>query len=79
MSELYLPAKFQANDIALVKLPEPLQYQSDPNIRPICLGLDEDNLFFGKGVATGWGRLYYSKDACTFHTCARLISQRVHF
>ncbi|XP_063600166.1 trypsin-1-like [Penaeus indicus] len=53
-------SKTWANDIALVKLPEPLQYQSDPNIRPICLGLDEDNLFSGKGVATGWGRLYYN-------------------
>ncbi|XP_042874674.1 clotting factor B-like [Penaeus japonicus] len=48
-----------ANDVALVRLPEPLQYQSDPNLRPICLGLDEDNLFSGKAVATGWGRTSY--------------------
>nr|XP_027234150.1 trypsin-1-like [Penaeus vannamei] len=54
-----------ANDIAVVRLPEPLQYQSDPNIRPICLGLDEDNLFSGKGVATGWGRLSYGGSSPT--------------
>ncbi|XP_037774309.1 serine-rich adhesin for platelets-like isoform X2 [Penaeus monodon] len=48
-----------ANDIALVELPQPLNYATDSNIQPICLGLEEDIPFGGKAVASGWGRLAF--------------------
>ncbi|ROT71663.1 hypothetical protein C7M84_009999 [Penaeus vannamei] len=49
----------KANDIALVELPQPLNYASDANIQPICLGLEEDIPFGGKAVASGWGALSF--------------------
>ncbi|XP_063595478.1 clotting factor G beta subunit-like [Penaeus indicus] len=49
----------QAHDIGLVKLPEALQYEENPNVLPICLSLEEDNRFEGKAVATGWGDIYF--------------------
>nr|XP_027219510.1 serine proteinase stubble-like [Penaeus vannamei] len=48
-----------ANDIALVELPQPLNYATDANIQPICLGLQEDIPFGGKAVASGWGTLSF--------------------
>ncbi|XP_047478379.1 mucin-5AC-like isoform X2 [Penaeus chinensis] len=48
-----------ANDIALVELPQPLNYATDPNIQPICLGLEEDIPYGGKAVASGWGALSF--------------------
>ncbi|XP_069989202.1 uncharacterized protein [Penaeus vannamei] len=49
----------KANDIALVELPQPLNYASDANIQPICLGQEEDIPFGGKAVASGWGALSF--------------------
>ncbi|ROT65797.1 protease [Penaeus vannamei] len=48
-----------ANDIALVELPQPLNYATDANIQPICLGQEEDIPFGGKAVASGWGALSF--------------------
>lgn len=50
---------FQANDIAVVELPEPLVFNN--TVRPICLGLEEDNPFGRKAVATGWGDTTFSE------------------
>ncbi|XP_047485380.1 uncharacterized threonine-rich GPI-anchored glycoprotein PJ4664.02-like isoform X2 [Penaeus chinensis] len=47
-----------ANDIAVVELPEPLVFSN--TVRPICLGLEEDNPFGGKAVATGWGDIIFN-------------------
>ncbi|XP_069992946.1 trypsin-1-like [Penaeus vannamei] len=49
----------KANDIALVELPQPLNYATDAKIQPICLGLEEDIPFGGKAVASGWGDLSF--------------------
>ncbi|ROT81182.1 protease [Penaeus vannamei] len=49
----------KANDIALVELPQPLNYTIDAKIQPICLGLQEDIPFGGKAVASGWGDLSF--------------------
>ncbi|XP_063595431.1 mucin-17-like, partial [Penaeus indicus] len=49
----------QANDIALVELPQPLSYATDPSIQPICMGLEEDIPYGGKAVASGWGALSF--------------------
>ncbi|XP_069992938.1 trypsin alpha-3-like [Penaeus vannamei] len=46
-------------DIALVELPQPLNYATDAKIQPICLGLEEDIPFGGKAVASGWGTLSF--------------------
>nr|XP_027219504.1 transmembrane protease serine 9-like [Penaeus vannamei] len=59
-----------ANDIALVELPQPLNYATDAKIQPICLGLEEDIPFGGKAVASGWGDLSFglvSKDERGHH------------
>ncbi|XP_037774255.1 uncharacterized protein LOC119570666 isoform X3 [Penaeus monodon] len=49
----------QANDIGVVELPQPLNYQGDANIQPICLGQEEDIPFGGKAIATGWGSIFF--------------------
>ncbi|XP_063597951.1 transmembrane protease serine 9-like [Penaeus indicus] len=47
------------HDIALVELPQALDYANNPNVQPICLGEEEDYNFGGKVVATGWGYLSF--------------------
>jgi len=49
------------NDLALLKLAEPVNYQ--PNIVPICLPEKENDDFAGRiGIVTGWGRLYKGRN-----------------
>ncbi|XP_022257487.1 serine proteinase stubble-like, partial [Limulus polyphemus] len=43
------------NDLALVKLEEPVEFR--PHIAPICLPPDDDNLIGRNATITGWGRL----------------------
>ncbi|XP_047483690.1 serine proteinase stubble-like [Penaeus chinensis] len=43
-------------DIALLRLRDPVAFQ--PNILPVCLPKEDDDLAGETGVATGWGRLY---------------------
>jgi len=57
----FYPSFPQANDIALVELPQPLNYATDAKIQPICLGLQEDIPFGGKAVASGWGTLSFGR------------------
>ncbi|KAK7086221.1 CLIP domain-containing serine protease, partial [Halocaridina rubra] len=45
----------ESNDIALVELPNELNYEADPSIQPICLGEEADIPYGNKAVATGWG------------------------
>ncbi|XP_042874556.1 transmembrane protease serine 11B-like protein isoform X2 [Penaeus japonicus] len=47
------------HDIALVELPQAIDYANDPKVHPICLGEEEDIPFGGTAVATGWGDLSY--------------------
>ncbi|XP_042891817.1 trypsin-like [Penaeus japonicus] len=54
-----------ANDIAVVQLPEPLAYGKNDSIHPICLGLEEDIPFGGKGVAIGWGHTSFGGQGVT--------------
>ncbi|ROT62161.1 serine protease [Penaeus vannamei] len=49
----------QANDIGVVELPRPLNYQGNDSIQPICLGDEEDIPFGGKAIATGWGSTFF--------------------
>ncbi|XP_063592006.1 serine proteinase stubble-like [Penaeus indicus] len=42
-------------DIALLRLRDPVAFQ--PNILPVCLPKDDDDLVGEMAVATGWGRL----------------------
>lgn len=49
-----------------MELPQPLNYATDSNIQPICLGLEEDIPFGGKAVASGWGRLAFGRSTVFF-------------
>ncbi|XP_068204002.1 trypsin-1-like, partial [Palaemon carinicauda] len=46
-------------DIALIELPNDLNYESDATIQPICLAEASDIVDGGKAVATGWGALQF--------------------
>ena len=46
-------------DLALLRFYEPLDFQ--PNIIPICLPHNDDDLVDKTGYVTGWGRLYEGK------------------
>ncbi|KAK7081612.1 hypothetical protein SK128_009407, partial [Halocaridina rubra] len=48
-----------SNDIALVELPNELNYETDPTIHPICLAEEADIPYGNKAVATGWGVTAY--------------------
>ncbi|XP_050688445.1 tryptase-like [Eriocheir sinensis] len=45
------------DDIALVKLSEKIDFNSNRHLQPICLGEEGDTPLADKAVATGWGRL----------------------
>lgn len=50
------------NDIALMKLKEPIE--ASEYVQPLCLPPDINTEFYEKEcVATGWGKVDYSKDS----------------
>ncbi|XP_068203999.1 serine proteinase stubble-like [Palaemon carinicauda] len=58
LHENYNPA-LNDFDIALIELPNDLNYESDATIQPICLAEASDIVDGGKAVATGWGALQF--------------------
>lgn len=53
------------NDIALMKLSEPVPESS--NIKPICLPLETDNFNTKWCSASGWGKVDFCKHCVSFH------------
>merc|ERR1711970_352195 len=48
--------KYFANDIALLKLQDPVNFNKHPNIRPICLPSNSRENYAGsRAIVTGWG------------------------
>merc|ERR1719402_390350 len=51
------------NDIALLKLQDPLDFNKHPHIRPICLPSNsEENYAGSRAIVTGWGRKGENED-----------------
>jgi len=51
------------NDIALLKLQDPVDFNKHPNIRPICLPSNsEENYAGSRAIVTGWGRKGENED-----------------
>jgi hypothetical protein len=49
-------AQTVANDIGLIELEEPIEFASEPNIRPVCLPTRYDGDFAGEeATVVGWG------------------------
>jgi len=49
--------QYFANDIALLKLEDPVDFNKHPNIRPICLPSNSRENYAGsRAIVTGWGR-----------------------
>jgi len=47
---------FIFNDIALLKLEDPVDFNKFPNIRPICLPSNENEIYAGsRAIVAGWG------------------------
>ena len=55
------------NDICLVKLSRPISFPTHPNVRPICLPPDTNNLYANyDAILTGWGKVSGDGQISTF-------------
>ena len=53
----YRSPRGSSNDLALLKLDDPVDFNNVPDVRPVCLPSDRDERFTGLRVTVaGWGR-----------------------